>query len=78
MPSGILPDPGRKGPVRIDDLLRCAQMHGETTDTRQWVDNLERMLAVAWDLMSEDQRQAFREHADVLAVAEAAGETLRG
>lgn len=59
----------------MEDLLRSARLHGESTDTRQWVDNLERMLAVAWDLMSDAQRQAFREHADVLAIVEAAGTT---
>jgi hypothetical protein len=76
--SDVLPDPGRKATLGVDDLLRFAQMHGETTDTRQWVDNLERMLGVAWDIMTEDQRRAFREHADVLAIAEAAGETPPG
>lgn len=59
----------------MEDLLRSARLLGESTDTRQWVDNLERMLAVDWDLMNETQRQAFREHADVLAIVEAAGVT---
>jgi len=76
--SDVLPDPGRKGTQSIEDLMRYAQMHGETTDTRQWVDNLERLIGVAWELMTEDQRQAFREHADVLAIAEAAGEMPPG
>lgn len=76
MPSDLTPGAKRGGPVGMEDLLRMAQMHGETSDTRQWIDNLERLLGVAWDLMTETQRQAFREHADVLAIAEAAGETL--
>ena len=76
MVSDMIPGPQRGGSLGMEDLLRMAQMHGESTDTRQWVDNLERMLAVAWDLMTEAQRKAFREHADVLAIAEAAGETL--
>lgn len=76
MPSDLTPGPNHNGPLGMEDLLRLAQMHGETSDTRQWIDNLERMLSVAGDLMTETQRQAFREHADVLAIAEAAGETL--
>ena len=53
----------------MEDLLRMARMHGETTDTRRWVDNLERMVAVAWDLMTDEQRNALRGHGDVLAIA---------
>lgn len=74
MASSLPVGPGGKPSLTMESLLRDAQMHAETSDTRQWVDNLERMLAVAWDLMTEDQRQAFREHADILAIAEAAGE----
>lgn len=75
MASNLVPGPQHNGPLGMEDLLRMARMHGETTDTRQWVENLERMLSVAWDLMTEAQHQDFREHADVLAIAEAAGET---
>lgn len=75
MPSDLLPGPDQPAGPGLERLLRAAQMHGETTDTRQWVDNLERMLAVAWELMTEQQRQDFVEHADVLAIAEAAGQS---
>ena len=73
MPSDLMPGPDRNRPLGMEDLLRMAQSHGETTDTRDWVDNLERMLSVAWDLMDDRQREALREHADILAIAEAAG-----
>ena len=50
---------------RLDDLLGYARAHAATGDTRIWVDDLERLLAVAWDLMTADQRVSFREHPDV-------------
>jgi len=58
---------------RLDDLLGYARAHAATGDTRMWVDDLERLLAVAWDLMTAEQRVSFREHPDVLALIEAAG-----
>jgi hypothetical protein len=58
-----------------DELLSCARAHGETSDTRQWVDNLETMVRIAWDLMTEEQRKAFTTHGDILAIVEAAGES---
>ena len=75
MPSDLIPLGRDDTGSGLGDLLRFARMDGETSDTRQWLDNLERLLAVAWDLMTEEQRQAFRGHADVLAIAEAAGAT---
>jgi hypothetical protein len=33
-------------------------------------------LRIAWDLMTPEQRAAFRQHADILALAEAAGQPL--
>lgn len=61
--------------ARLDDLLGCARAHGATSDTRQWIADLENMLAVAWDLMTEEQRSAFRQHPEVLAMIEAAGQS---
>ena len=78
MASDVLPAAGRKETLSLEDLLRCAQLHGETTDTRQWIESLEQMIGVAWELMTEQQRTAFCEHGDVLAIAEAAGETPPG
>ncbi len=63
------------GPERdLEVYLSFARGHGETADTRQWVADLEDMLRVAWDLMTPEQRAGFREHPDILAIAEAAGE----
>jgi hypothetical protein len=58
----------------LDHYLGFARGHGETADTRQWIADLEDMLRVAWGLMTPEQRAAFREHPDVLSIAEAAGE----
>ena len=58
----------------LEELTAAARVHGEMTDTRQWLDNLERMIGVAWDIMTPDQRQVFRSHADILALLEAAGQ----
>ncbi|MDO9713472.1 hypothetical protein [Paracraurococcus lichenis] len=58
----------------LDDILGFARSHGEMMDTRKWVADLEDMLRIAWDLMTPEQQVAFREHPDVLALAEAAGE----
>jgi hypothetical protein len=68
--AGDTPEPRRD----LDDYLGFARGHGETTDTRQWVADLEDMLRVAWDMMTPEQRAAFREHPDVLSIADAAGE----
>ncbi|MGE0372623.1 MAG: hypothetical protein AB7Q01_12110 [Gammaproteobacteria bacterium] len=69
--------PGEDTPdgVSLRELMDCARAHGEMTDTTQWLDNLERMIQVAWEIMTPTQRQAFREHADVLAIMEAAGQS---
>ncbi len=59
----------------LDDLLGYARAHASTSDTRAWVDDLERMLAIAWDTMSTEQRHQFREHADIVALMQAAGDS---
>jgi hypothetical protein len=41
---------------RLDHLLGYARAHAATGDTRVWVDDLEQMLSVAWDLMTPEQR----------------------
>jgi hypothetical protein len=60
---------------RLEDLLGYARAHAATGDTRVWVDDLEQMLSVAWDLMTPDQRLQFREHPDTAALIEAAGDS---
>ena len=59
--------------VRLDELLGCAREHGTISDTREWIADLESKLAVAWELMTEEQRSAFGQHPDILAIIEAAG-----
>jgi hypothetical protein len=67
-----------EGPAKNDHGLEhyfgFARGHGEMADTRQWIADLEDMLRVAWGLMTLEQRTAFREHPDILSIAEAAGE----
>jgi hypothetical protein len=63
-----------EGEPDLDHYLGFARGHGETADTRQWIADLEDMLRIAWGLMTPEQRAAFREHPDILSVAEAAGE----
>jgi hypothetical protein len=73
----MLTDPGKgaaHGPS-LRDLMDCARAHGEMTDTSRWLDNLERLMEVAWEIMTPEQHQAFREHADVLAIVDAAGQS---
>ena len=57
----------------LQEVMECARAHGEVTDTRQWLDNLERLMQVAWDIMTPTQRQAFSNHAEVVAIVDAAG-----
>ncbi len=57
----------------IDVFIAYAAAHGETSDTRQVIGDLSDMLRAAWRLMTPEQRTAFREDADVLGIAEAAG-----
>lgn len=57
----------------LDNLLGYAHAHAATGDTRMWVADLERMLDIAWSLMTPEQRIRFREHPEILALIEAAG-----
>ena len=57
----------------LDDLLGSARAHAATGDSRMWVDDLERVLAVAWDLVTTEQKLRFSAHPDILALVEMAG-----
>ena len=61
--------PGRE----LRDYVAFARAHGDTGDSRQVAEDLEDMLRVAWEIMTPEQRDAFREHADILALEEAVG-----
>lgn len=65
--TGAAPEELKRSADRLDDLLGCARAHAATRDTRVWIDDLERMLAVAWDLMTTEQRLQFRDHPDIVA-----------
>lgn len=57
----------------LADYLGFARAHADTADTRQWVEDLEDMLRVAWDLMTPEQKKAFRGHPVILAIEEDVG-----
>jgi hypothetical protein len=67
-----------EGPAKdehgLEHYLGFARGYGETADTRQWIADFEDMLRIAWGQMTPEQRAAFREHPDILSIAEAAGE----
>jgi hypothetical protein len=58
----------------IDAYLSMARAHSATEDSRAWIADLEDMLRVAWRLMSDEQKDAFRGDSEVLAISEAAGD----
>lgn len=58
---------------KLSDYLGFARAHADTSDTRQWVSDLEDMLRVAWELMTPEQQAQFREHPDILAIEDAVG-----
>ena len=62
----------------LGDYPALARVHGETSDTRRWVADLEDPIRVAWDLLTAEQKPAFCAHPDVLALQEAAGEVPEG
>lgn len=70
-----VPEEPKPSAVHLDELLGCARAHAATGDSRVWVDDLERMLAVAWDLMTTEQRLQFADHPDIAALIEASGES---
>lgn len=73
--TGTAPEEPQPRPDRLDDLLDYARAHAATGDTRVWIDDLEQMLSVAWDLMTSEQRLRFRDHPDIIALIEAAGKS---
>lgn len=66
-------DDGAAPARSLSDYLGFARAHADTSDTRRWVEDLEDMLRVAWELMTPEQQAAFRGHPDVLALEEAVG-----
>lgn len=64
------PDPGNRA---TGGLAKLCTLSAATGDTRVWIDNLERILAVAEDPMTPGQRLEFKQHPDIDALIEAAG-----
>ncbi len=62
-----------RGERGLRDYVGFARAHGDTGDGRQVIGDLEDMLRVAWEITTPEQRAAFREHADILALEEAVG-----
>jgi hypothetical protein len=71
----VLPDKAEDAGQQpsLTPIMEAARGHAEIGDTRQWIDNLERVIEVAWELMTPEQRRVFFEHADVVAMVEATG-----
>jgi len=61
-------------PRDIEAYLALARAHGDTSDSRDQVTDLEAIARVAWRLMTEAQKAAFRLDAEILALAEATGD----
>ena len=57
----------------LADHLGFARAHADTSDTRQWVSDLQDMLRIAWDLMTPEQKAAFRDHPDIQALEDSVG-----
>lgn len=70
---GAAQETAPRQPASLTMLLGCARAHGEITETRTWVDDLERLLTAAWELMNAEQRDALLQHPEALAVFEASG-----
>lgn len=65
-------EPGAPG-HGLAEYIGFARAHADTADTRQQVSDLEDMLRVAWEIMSPEQQDLFRDHADILAIEDAVG-----
>lgn len=57
----------------LADCLGFARAYADTSDTRRWVSDLQDMLRIAWDLMTPEQKAAFRDHPDIRALEDSVG-----
>jgi hypothetical protein len=60
-------------PDDIESYLAMARVHGEDSDTHEWISDLEDIARVAWRLMTEDQKATFRAEPEILAITDAFG-----
>ncbi|HEX3984958.1 MAG TPA: hypothetical protein VHX12_14795 [Acidisoma sp.] len=58
----------------IESYLALARVHGEETDTDEWIAALEDIGRVAWRLMSEEQKETFRAEPEIIAITDNFGD----
>jgi hypothetical protein len=68
------PDPEDIDPDDIESYLAMARVHGEASDTHEWISDLEDIARVAWRLMTEDQKERFKAEPEILALTDAFGD----
>jgi hypothetical protein len=68
------PDPEDIDPDDIESYLAMARVHGEASDTHEWISDLEDIARVAWRLMTEDQKARFKAEPEILALTDAFGD----
>ncbi len=61
-------------PDDIESYLAMARIHGEESDTHEWVSDLEDIARVAWRLMTDDQKETFKAEPEILAITDAFGD----
>jgi hypothetical protein len=68
------PDPAELDPDDIESYLAMARVHGEASDTHEWISDLEDIARVAWRLMTEEQKESFKAEPEILALTDAFGD----
>lgn len=61
-------------PDDIESYLAMARVHGEASDTEEWIADLEDIARVAWRLMTDEQKEIFRAEPEILAITDAFGD----
>ena len=67
-------DPEDLDPDDIESYLAMARVHGEASDTHEWISDLEDIARAAWRLMTEDQKETFKAEPEILAITDAFGD----
>lgn len=71
-------DPKGLNPGDIEGYLAMVRVHGEASDTHEWISDLEDVARVAWRLMTEEQKEIFRAEPEILAITDAFGDFADG
>ncbi len=61
-------------PDDIESFLAMARVHGEVSDTHEWISDLEDIARAAWRLMTDEQKETFRAEPEILALTDAFGD----